>query len=86
VILEFGTPSIPPVRWFNNLYCRRIMPITATLISGDRSGAYKYLPKSVATFMSTNEMKALMTRTGFSDVSARHLSMGICVCYRGVAC
>ncbi|MBC7772008.1 MAG: bifunctional demethylmenaquinone methyltransferase/2-methoxy-6-polyprenyl-1,4-benzoquinol methylase UbiE [Pyrinomonadaceae bacterium] len=85
VILEFGTPDLAPVRWFNNLYCRRIMPITATLISGDRSGAYKYLPKSVATFMSTPQMKELMARSGFSDVSARSLSLGICVCYRGVA-
>lgn len=85
VILEFGTPGLAPVRWFNNLYCKRIMPITATIISGDRSGAYKYLPKSVATFMSTQQMKGLMSRSGFSDVMARGLSMGICVCYRGVA-
>jgi len=85
VILEFGTPSFTPVRWFNDLYCKKIMPITATLISGDRSGAYKYLPKSVATFMSTDQMKRLLADSGFSDVTARPLSLGICLCYRGIA-
>lgn len=85
VILEFGSPRLAPVRWFNDLYCKRIMPITATLISGDRSGAYKYLPKSVETFMSQEQMQSLMQRSGFSEVSHASLSLGICWCYRGVA-
>lgn len=85
VILEFGTPRVAPVRWFNDVYCRRIMPITATMISGDRSGAYKYLPKSVATFMSSSEMRELLSQSGFAEVSVRELSLGICVCYRGLA-
>jgi demethylmenaquinone methyltransferase/2-methoxy-6-polyprenyl-1,4-benzoquinol methylase len=85
VILEFDTPRIAPVRWFNDFYCRRLMPITATLISGDRSGAYRYLPRSVETFMSRGELCALLRAAGFSEVSARPLSLGICACYRGVA-
>lgn len=84
VILEFDTPRFPPFRWFNNFYSGTIMPRTATWISGDRSGAYKYLPKSVATFLTRDQMLNLMTKAGFSDVSARPLTMGICACYRGV--
>jgi demethylmenaquinone methyltransferase/2-methoxy-6-polyprenyl-1,4-benzoquinol methylase len=84
VVLEFdGQPRNGLVRWFNGLYCRRIMPRTATLISGDTSGAYKYLPASVGTFMTRAEMEGAIGAAGFDDVSSSALSMGICVCYRG---
>jgi demethylmenaquinone methyltransferase/2-methoxy-6-polyprenyl-1,4-benzoquinol methylase len=84
IVLEFGQPRAGPMRWLNDLYCGRIMPRTATLISGDRSGAYRYLPRSVGTFMGRREMCELMGRAGFRDVTARGLTLGICVCYRGV--
>lgn len=84
VILEFDRPGNPLMRWFNDLYCARIMPITATLISRDRSGAYRYLPASVGTFMKRGELVDLLESRGFRGVSARPLTMGICVCYAGV--
>lgn len=84
VILEFAEPTFAPVRWFNNLYCRRIMPVTATLISGDRSGAYRYLPKSVATFITPEQMRSMLAGTGFAGVTVRRLSLGICNLYRAV--
>lgn len=84
VILEFDTPRFPPVRWFNNWYAGWLMPRTATLISGDKSGAYRYLPKSVESFMSREEMVAAMTNAGFGSVRAKPLSLGICVCYSAV--
>lgn len=82
VILEFAEPRLAPVRWFNDLYCRRIMPRTATLISRDRSGAYRYLPKSVAKFMSAGELRKLLRDTTFESVEDWSLSLGICRCYR----
>jgi demethylmenaquinone methyltransferase/2-methoxy-6-polyprenyl-1,4-benzoquinol methylase len=84
VILEFDRPSFPPARWLNDFYCGWVMPRTATLISGDRSGAYRYLPKSVGSFMARQELCGLMERSGFGGVSSRGLSLGICVCYRAV--
>jgi demethylmenaquinone methyltransferase / 2-methoxy-6-polyprenyl-1,4-benzoquinol methylase len=84
VILEFGRPSFAPARWLNDLYCGWLMPRTATLISGDRSGAYRYLPKSVESFMAKREVCALLEASGFEQVSAMPLTLGICVCYRGV--
>jgi demethylmenaquinone methyltransferase / 2-methoxy-6-polyprenyl-1,4-benzoquinol methylase len=84
VILEFAEPTFAPVRWFNNLYCRRIMPVTATLISRDRSGAYRYLPKSVATFITPDEMRSMLAGKGFAGVTVRGLSLGICNLYRAV--
>lgn len=84
VILEFDTPRFAPVRWFNAWYSGWLMPRTATLISRDRSGAYRYLPKSVASFMSRDEMVDAIRDAGFTDVRARPLSLGICVCYSAV--
>lgn len=84
VILEFDRPRFAPIRWFNNWYAGWLMPRTATLISRDRSGAYRYLPRSVESFMSRAEMIASIEQRGFEEVEARTLSMGICVCYRAV--
>ncbi len=81
VILEFAEPRLAPVRWFNSLYCRQIMPRTATWIAGDKSGAYKYLPKSVATFVTPEQMGGMMRDAGFVSIKTHSLSMGICMCY-----
>ncbi len=83
VILEFAEPSLAPVRWFNGLYCKRIMPRTATMISGDTSGAYKYLPASVETFLARPQMEQMLREAGFAEVRSRALTLGICVCYAG---
>jgi demethylmenaquinone methyltransferase/2-methoxy-6-polyprenyl-1,4-benzoquinol methylase len=82
IVLEFDQPRFPPLRWFNAVYCATIMPRTATLISGDRSGAYRYLPKSVETFLTREQLLGLITSAGFTQAKATPLTMGICVCYR----
>ena len=82
VILEFDRPRGALMRRFYDFYCGWLMPRTATLISGDRTGAYRYLPRSVGTFLSRDEMCALITRSGFRDVSVTPLTFGICACYR----
>ncbi len=84
VILEFDRPRLAPVRWFNEVYSARIMPHTATWLAGDRSGAYRYLPKSVGTFMSREAMLKLLESSGFSDARANSLTLGICACYRAI--
>lgn len=83
IVLEFDRPRNPLVRWFNDLYCARVMPVTATWLSGDKSGAYKYLPASVATFLTRDQMEAALRDAGLVGVRSRALSLGICVCYRG---
>lgn len=77
VILEFSTPRWAAVRWFNGVYAGRVMPVTATLISGDRSGAYRYLPRSVRTFAGREELSAMVRAAGFSGPVVRELSLGI---------
>jgi demethylmenaquinone methyltransferase / 2-methoxy-6-polyprenyl-1,4-benzoquinol methylase len=84
VILEFDRPRFAPLRWMNDFYCGWLMPRTATLLSGDRTGAYRYLPRSVDSFMTREELCEALRECGFEDASARPLTGGICICYRAV--
>ena len=84
VILEFSLPTNPLLRGLYNFYFRQILPRTATLISRDKTGAYKYLPESVNTFISRDAMTRMMQGAGFTSVEQHPLTFGVCVCYRGV--
>lgn len=83
IVLEFSLPTNPVLRGLYNFYFKQILPRTATLISGDKTGAYKYLPQSVNTFISRQQMVDLMTEAGFSDVKQFSMTFGVCICYRG---
>ena len=84
VVLEFSLPTLAPLRALYNLYFRHVLPRTATLISGDTTGAYKYLPQSVNTFIGRDEMLRLMERAGFSSLKHVPMTFGVCVCYVGL--
>ena len=83
IILEFSLPSNPILRGLYNFYFKKILPNTATLISGDKTGAYKYLPSSVNTFIDRQQMVELMEKAGFSNVQLTAMTFGVCICYRG---
>ncbi len=83
IILEFSLPINPILRSLYNFYFRKILPRTATLISGDKTGAYKYLPESVNTFIGREQMVQMMRQAGFVDVQQFPMTFGVCVCYRG---
>ena len=84
VILEFATPKSRIVRTGNALYTQRIMPLTAGLIARDRTGAYRYLPRSIETFLQPPAMLQAMQDAGFTETTATPMTLGVCVCYRGV--
>jgi demethylmenaquinone methyltransferase/2-methoxy-6-polyprenyl-1,4-benzoquinol methylase len=84
IILEFSEPSNPILRRLYQFYFRHIMSRTASLIARDRSGAYRYLPRSVDTFLDRPKMIAMLEATGFVEVTAKPLTVGIAVIYRGV--
>ena len=84
IILEFSLPTNRLLRGLYNFYFRQVLPRTATLISGDRTGAYKYLPESVNTFIGREQMMAMMRDAGFSRVEQFPMTFGVCVCYRGI--
>ena len=83
VILEFSMPTFAPLRWLYMLYFRHIMPRTASWIARDRSGAYRYLPRSVDTFLGRPQIVGMMRDAGFATVTARPVSFGIAVIYVG---
>lgn len=82
-ILEFSIPTGRLLRAAYMFYFRHIMPRTATLIARDRSGAYRYLPQSVNTFLSRQQMVKMMDQAGFERVSQHPLTFGIAVAYLG---
>ncbi|MEM1184135.1 MAG: bifunctional demethylmenaquinone methyltransferase/2-methoxy-6-polyprenyl-1,4-benzoquinol methylase UbiE [Planctomycetota bacterium] len=84
VILEFDRPANPLVRLGHEFYTHRVMPLTATLLSGDRSGAYRYLPKSVETFLGRDKLGGLIQEAGLGRITIQTLTLGVCACYRAV--
>jgi demethylmenaquinone methyltransferase/2-methoxy-6-polyprenyl-1,4-benzoquinol methylase len=84
IILEFSLPTNPILLAMYNFYFRKILPRTATLISGDKTGAYKYLPESVNTFIGREQMMGMMTTAGFTSVEQFPMTFGVCMCYRGL--
>ncbi|MEM1165992.1 MAG: bifunctional demethylmenaquinone methyltransferase/2-methoxy-6-polyprenyl-1,4-benzoquinol methylase UbiE [Planctomycetota bacterium] len=83
IVLEFSTPRNPVIRWLNDLYTGQIMPISATLLSGDKSGAYRYLPRSIATFHDVDSLLSIFKQTGLSECESRSLTFGVCCVTRG---
>ncbi len=82
IILEFARPSSRIIATLNDVYTRHVMPCTASLIARDRSGAYSYLPRSVATFLDPDQMERMLFAAGFEGVQRRPLTFGVCVAYR----
>ena len=83
VVLEFVEPRNPLIRLGNAVYTRGLMPLSATLLSGDKSGAYRYLPRSVATFLDTRGVAALYRSCGFGGHRRRALNLGTVDCHAG---
>ena len=82
-ILEFGVPKIPGVSAFYLWYFRRVLPLVGRMISG-HTGAYSYLPASVGTFPPPARFMEILRESGFSDVQATPLTLGIVYLYTAV--
>ncbi len=73
-VLEFSQPY----RWFRPIYyvyLRRLLPLIASLVTGDRS-AYEYLCGSIEQYPGHEAMSAEIVRAGFSSVSASRMTFG----------
>jgi len=84
VILEFDMPRSFFVRGAYQLYFRHVLPRVATLISGDHSGAYRYLPRSVETFVDREGMAEALRAAGFDKPEVYGQTLGIAVIYIAV--
>ena len=81
VILEFTRPKGRLARSVYEFYAHRVMPLAATLIARDTSGAYRYLPRSVVSFLDERQMCAKLRQAGFADATATPLTLGIVSVY-----
>lgn len=85
-ILEFATPSNRLLAWANRVYCNVVLPRLGALIARDhdRSGAYRYLPRSIQTFDTPPIMCRRLTDAGFVEVRCRTMNLGGVALYTGV--
>ena len=79
-ILEFGLPVIPAVRPLYRWYFNHVLPRIGRVVSG-HDAAYTYLPQSVGTFQFGEEFARILHDTGFSQVKASPLALGIVYLY-----
>jgi demethylmenaquinone methyltransferase/2-methoxy-6-polyprenyl-1,4-benzoquinol methylase len=74
-LLDVGIPTNPVIRWGNNIYFGKIVPLIGRLLSD--GAAYRYLPKSVAYLPEPVEMLRMLVDAGFVDASHDQLSGGL---------
>jgi ubiquinone/menaquinone biosynthesis methyltransferase len=83
VTLELFRPTRLATQAFHAAYARLVLPAVGGLISGDR-GAYRYLARSMAGFLSRDEYERMLRDRGFSHVRGVDLSLGIASIVQGV--
>jgi demethylmenaquinone methyltransferase/2-methoxy-6-polyprenyl-1,4-benzoquinol methylase len=81
--LEFSTPYWW-VKPFYTFYLKLILPLFATILTGDRK-AYTYLGTSIEQFPEATSLAAEFIMAGFSRVETTALSGGIVYIHRGIA-
>lgn len=77
VILEFQRPAHGAFRRVFEFFSNHVMPIAATWVSSDRSGAYRYFPRSVLSFLTAEQMQEKLRAAGFADMTVTPLTHGI---------
>lgn len=81
VVLEFALPRRPLLRRAYLWYFQHVLPRTASWISGDRTGAYRYLPHSVKTYYDQQQMNDLIGRAGLDVIRQQPMTFGVAVAY-----
>jgi ubiquinone/menaquinone biosynthesis methyltransferase len=76
VTLELFRPTRAATRVFHGAYARLVLPAVGGWLSGDR-GAYEYLARSMAGFLSRDEYERLLEAVGFAWISGSDLTMGV---------
>jgi demethylmenaquinone methyltransferase/2-methoxy-6-polyprenyl-1,4-benzoquinol methylase len=66
VVLDFTTPTRPPLSTFFNVWFDRIVPVLGKLAG--QQEAYSYLPASVRRYPPPEELAALLARVGLSGI------------------
>lgn len=76
VTLELFRPTRALTQAFHTAYAQVVLPAVGGLVSGDR-GAYRYLARSMASFLTRGEYEQLLSRVGFGRVGGQDLTLGV---------
>lgn len=79
-IAELTTPVSFPMRQLFRVYSHTFLPLYGRLISKDQS-AYSYLTATIEAFPQGEKMMEILREAGFSKVSFKRLTFGICTIY-----
>lgn len=77
---ELTTPVSSPMRQLFRVYSHTFLPLYGRLISKDQS-AYSYLTATIEAFPQGEKMMEILREAGFSKVSFKRLTFGICTIY-----
>ena len=83
ICLEFSQPSNKLFHSVYRFYLFYILPLIGTLISRKKY-AYTYFPRSIAEFLTLEELEQIMEKSGLKDVQTHSLSWGAAVVYIGI--
>lgn len=83
VLLELAKPEGPVFGRLYNFYFERMLPVIGGAISR-RFKPYKYLPASLKSFCSREEIAQMMIEAGLHDISIHNLTGGIAAVHVGV--
>ncbi len=81
--LEFSKPTNPVFCWLYDQYSFYMMPFLGELLAGSRK-AYTHLPETIRMFPLPDELSAILSRIGFSDITYKRLTNGIAVAHLAV--
>lgn len=80
--LELTQPTLPLFRQVYRFLFRYVTPLLGGLVSGDYK-AFRYLPRSLATYPGSTELSRLLRNAGYEDVRCRLLAGGIVAVHVG---
>lgn len=80
IVLEFSKPTNPIVSRLYWFYFKNILPVLGKMLSRS-TNAYTYLPQSVAAFPEGEAFVEKAKFVGFSNVTYKPLTFGICTMY-----
>jgi demethylmenaquinone methyltransferase/2-methoxy-6-polyprenyl-1,4-benzoquinol methylase len=80
VVLEFTTPTRPPLSWFYRLWFDRVVPVLGRFSD---PAAYAYLPESVKRFPGPAALAAEMERAGLNEIGWLLTAGGIVAIHSG---
>ncbi len=82
ICLELARPQGPVFKRIYNLYFNRILPIVGGLVSRSHE-SYAYLPASLRSFHTREELVGVMKKVGLADIEVHDLTGGIIAVHVG---